>query len=124
VLGALLLALRPAYAPLFSPDPAVQDQLVAVLLVAALLQPVSGVVFALDGVLIGAGDGVYLAVAGVVTLAVFAPLAYAVQVTGGGLVALWGALGGFMIARLGTLLLRERSDAWLTTGFVDRAHPC
>ena len=38
------------------------------LVVAALIQPVAGVVFVLDGVLIGAGDGRYLAWAAVVQL--------------------------------------------------------
>ena len=47
-----------------------------VLLLVAVFQPVAGVVFVLDGVLIGAGDGTYLAWAGVVVLAVFAPLAW------------------------------------------------
>ena len=41
-----------------------------VLLVAAVAQPVAGVVFVLDGVLIGAGDGRYLAWGGIVVLAV------------------------------------------------------
>ena len=79
------------------------------LLVIALHQPVSGLVFVLDGVLIGAGDGRYLAVAGVVTLVAFVPLAFAVLWTGGGLAALWWAFTGFMVARLVTLLWRERS---------------
>jgi Na+-driven multidrug efflux pump len=52
----------------------------------------------------------------VLTLGVFAPSAYAVQVAGAGLVWLWCALGAFMLARLATLLLRARSDAWLRTG--------
>ena len=43
------------------------------LLVAALGQPVAGIVFVLDGVLIGAGDGRYLAWAGIVVLLVYVP---------------------------------------------------
>ena len=121
VLGVLLAALRPAYAPLFSPDPAVQQALASVVLVAALLQPLNGVVFALDGVLIGAGDGAYLARAGVVTFLVFAPMAYAVLVTSGGLIWLWVALGGFMGTRLVTLLVRERGDTWLRVGVTASA---
>jgi Na+-driven multidrug efflux pump len=83
---------------------------------AAVLQPVSGVVFVLDGVLIGAGDGRYLAWAGVITLLCFAPLAYVVYVADAGLVWLWAAFGGFMVARLVTLVVRERSPAWMVTG--------
>ena len=46
-----------------------------VLLVAALFQPVAGVVFVLDGVLIGAGDGRYLAIGGIAVTAAFVPVA-------------------------------------------------
>ncbi|MGZ4615359.1 MAG: MATE family efflux transporter, partial [Actinomycetes bacterium] len=67
-------------------------------------------------VLIGAGDGRYLAWAGVVTLLAFLPLAAMVLATDGGLVALWWAFDGFLLARLVTLLWRERGDAWLVTG--------
>ena len=64
--------------------------LVPVLLVAALGQPVAGVVFVLDGVLIGAGDGRYLAWAGLVSLAAYAPVALAAAAWwGAGLVAVW-----------------------------------
>ena len=69
---------RALLARLFSPDPAVQDALVPALLVVAVIQPLSGVVFVLDGVLIGAGDGAYLAWAGLPVLAAYAPLALAV----------------------------------------------
>ncbi|MGZ4595558.1 MAG: MATE family efflux transporter [Actinomycetes bacterium] len=116
VLGTLLLLLRTAVVPLFSSDPEVRALLLSVLVVAALAQPVCGVVFALDGVLIGAGDGRYLAWAGVVTLLAFLPLAAMVLATDGGLVALWWAFDGFLLARLVTLLWRERGDAWLVTG--------
>lgn len=116
VLGVIVVVLRAAYVPLFTDDPTVRDLLGSVLLVVAVFQPVCGVVFALDGVLIGAGDGRYLAVAGVLTLAAFLPLAGSVLVADGGLGALWWAFGGFMVARLLTLLWRERGDAWLVTG--------
>jgi len=116
VAGLLLGFGRPLLLPLFSTDPAVQAALFDVLLVAALLQPISGVVFVLDGVLIGAGDGTFLAVAGLITLAVFLPLAGLVIATDAGLVALWLAFGGFMLARMATLLWRERGEVWLVTG--------
>jgi Na+-driven multidrug efflux pump len=102
---------------LFTDDPAVQDLLVPVLLVAALGQPIAGVVFVLDGVLIGAGDGAYLARGGLVTLAVYAPLALAAGLLGAGLVWIWVTFSAvFMGARLVVLLHRARGDAWLVTG--------
>ena len=61
-----------------------------------------------------------LALAGLVTLAVFLPLAALVAALDGSLVALWWAFGAFMVARLVTLLNRERGDAWLVTGFAPR----
>ena len=116
VFGAALFLGRPLLVVLFTPDPAVQDLLSDVLLVAALQQPVAGVVFVLDGVLIGAGDGRYLAWAGLVNLVAFVPLALAVLAAGVGLVALWWALTGYLLTRLATLLWRERGDAWLVLG--------
>jgi putative MATE family efflux protein len=121
VLGALLLAGRGLLAPLFSPEPEVQSALVAVLVVVALAQPLAGWVFVLDGVLIGAGDGRYLAVAGVWTLLAYLPLAALVlvsPVTGtAGLLWLWAAFtGGFMLARAVTLGRRVRGSAWLVLG--------
>lgn len=114
--GAILLAIRPFVVPLFTSDPDVRHLFGVVLVVVALQQPVAGLVFVLDGVLIGAGDGRYLAAAGVVTLVVFAPLALAVRAAGLGLTWLWWAFGAFLLARLATLLWRERSDAWLVLG--------
>jgi MATE family, multidrug efflux pump len=118
VLGLLVLAIGPLVVPLFTPDPQVQALLSRVLVVVAVQQPVAGVVFVLDGVLIGAGDGRYLAWAGVITLLAFVPLALAVLWFGGGLVALWWAFTGFMLARLATLVWRERTDTWLVVGAV------
>jgi MATE family, multidrug efflux pump len=116
--GLALWALRGLYVPWFTSDPEVRHTLAAILLVAALWQPVNGVVFVLDGVLIGAGDGPYLAIAGVVALVLYAPLALSVLWFDGGVVALWWAFGGFMLLRLLTLLSRERRDDWLITGAV------
>jgi putative MATE family efflux protein len=116
VLGVLLAVGRPLVVPLFSSDADVQALLSAALLVAALQQPVAGIVFVLDGVLIGAGDGRYLAWAGVVNLVAFVPLALAVLWLDGGLVSLWLAFTAFMLMRMATLLWRERQDAWLVLG--------
>jgi putative MATE family efflux protein len=120
VLGLLLAAARPLIAPLFTSDPAVQAELMPVLLVAALAQPVCGVVFVLDGVLIGAGDGRYLAWSMLVTLAVFVPMALSVPALGGGLTTLWWAMTLTMLTRMVTLQLRARSGKWLVTGAVRR----
>lgn len=114
--GAALAISAPWLPQLFTSDARVEDALVPALLVVAVIQPLSGVVFVLDGVLIGAGDGVYLAVAGVVVLAAYAPLVLLVAWTGAGFTWLWVAYGGFIAARLVTLWHRQRGDAWLVLG--------
>ncbi|GLV76872.1 MATE family efflux transporter [Streptomyces hygroscopicus subsp. hygroscopicus] len=118
VLGLLVVASRPLFIPLFTTDPAVRDALLPALLVTALVQPVSGVVFVLDGVLMGAGDGPYLAWAMIATLAVFAPVALLVPWLGGGLTALWCTMALMMSVRMATLWLRSRSGRWIVTGAV------
>ncbi|MER7703448.1 MATE family efflux transporter [Kitasatospora sp. NPDC097605] len=118
VLGALVVVARPLYVPLFTPDPVVQHQLNTVLLLLALCQPVSGLVYVLDGVLMGAGDGPFLAWAMLATLAVFAPAALAVPASGTGLAGLWWAMNLFMLVRGGFLAWRARGGRWLVTGAV------
>src|ERR1039458_3283804 len=72
VFGIVLVAAIPLLPGIFSAAPDVRRLLPAVLLVAAAQQPVAGVVFVLDGVLIGAGDQDYLALAGLAAGGVFA----------------------------------------------------
>lgn len=117
VVAAIVLASTASWLPhLFTSDPDVQEVLVPALLVVALIQPLSGIVFVLDGVLIGAGDGTYLAKAGLVVLAAYTPLVLVVGWTGAGFTWLWIAYAGFIAARLVTLWLRQRSDVWMVLG--------
>lgn len=115
-LGLLVVVARPLFLPLFTSDSVVKDAALPALLMVALSQPVCGIVFVLDGVLMGAGDGAYLAKAMVLTLAVFAPVALLVPTLGGGLTALWAAMTLMMAVRLLTLWLRARSGRWVVTG--------
>ncbi|GAA3410344.1 MATE family efflux transporter [Streptosporangium vulgare] len=64
LLGLLIVLARPFVPALFDAGPVVAAELLDLLWVVAVLQPVAGVVFVLDGVLIGAGDRRYLAWAG------------------------------------------------------------
>ncbi|MGA4840846.1 MATE family efflux transporter [Streptomyces sp. G45] len=116
VLGLLVVAARPVFVPLFTGDAPVQDAALPALMVIAAAQPICGVVYVLDGVLMGAGDGPYLAWAMLITLAVFAPVALLVPTLGGGLTGLWGAMTLMMTMRLLTLWLRSRSGRWIVTG--------
>ncbi|MFJ8879058.1 MATE family efflux transporter [Streptomyces albidoflavus] len=116
VLGVLVIASRPLFIPLFTSDGAVKDAALPALVVVALCQPLSGIVYVLDGVLMGAGDGPYLAWAMLLTLAIFTPFALLIPSWGGGLTAVWGAMTLMMATRAVTLGLRTRSGRWLVTG--------
>ncbi|WP_420034545.1 MATE family efflux transporter [Streptomyces sp. cg28] len=116
VLGVLVVVTRPLFVPLFTSDQVVQDAALPALIVVALSQPICGIVFVLDGVLMGAGDGPYLAWAMLVTLAVFTPVALLVPVLGGGLTAVWAAMTLMMTVRMATLWMRYRSGRWAVTG--------
>jgi len=121
VIGAVLLAGHAVVGGGFSADPAVRAAIAAALVVTSIAQPLSGFVFVLDGVLIGAGDGWYLAWTGLLNLVAYLPalLAVVVFAPGGatGLGWLWVAFGGvYMAARAVTLYLRYRGDRWLVVG--------
>ncbi|MCE0487035.1 MATE family efflux transporter [Ornithinimicrobium sediminis] len=120
VLTLLLVALHRLVPLGFSSDPEVRTALAAALLVVALGQPVAGVAFVLDGVLIGAGDATWLAAAQVVCLVGYLPMLAAVHLSGvggtTGLVWLWVAFTGFMALRAAGLSWRAHGDAWLVTG--------
>ena len=73
----------------------------------------AAVVFALDGILIGAGDTRYLAAAMVVAFVVFLPLVAAAPTTVAGV---WVALDVLMLARLATLGGRFARRRWALVG--------
>lgn len=121
VIGVVLAASGWWIAPIFSPDPDVRVAIAVGIAVCGLLMPMAGWVFVLDGVLIGAGDGRYLAWAGLATLVVYLPVALAVSAWAPdgpyGLAWLWLAFAGvFMAARAITTGWRARGDSWLVTG--------
>ena len=118
--GVFLLAVRPLLPGVFAAAPPVAHLLLAVLVIVAVQQPIAGVVFVLDGVLIGAGDQDYLALAGLATLVVFGIAAACVHELHGGLVALWLAYSVWLVARFVTLTLRARGSAWLVPGATRR----
>lgn len=125
VLAGALAATHRVLPRLFTDDPHLQQTLAAALLVLAALLPVCGVVFVLDGVLIGAGDGRALAWVQVLVLIGYAPVviwlrfrAADLQSLGdaSAMVIVWLAFGWFLVLRCIGLGLRARSDRWLITG--------
>ena len=115
---ALILASIPVLPDLFSNDPAVISLVAFLFIHVALWQPIAGIVFALDGILIGAGDLRFLAIAMVAATAVLIAGSFAVLELGLGIGWLWGALGAWMAVRGTALYTRYRTDAWLITGAV------
>ena len=110
--GVLFAALAGVLPRLFTPDPAVLAAVPAAWWFFAGMQPLAGVVFALDGVLLGAGDAAYLRTWTLVAAAAgFLPLIWASLAFGWGLVGIWTGLLLFVVLRLVAVLLRVRSGA-------------
>jgi putative MATE family efflux protein len=117
VIAIVLAPLAWLLGPIFTSDTAVNVHLAPTIVVMALGIPLAGYVFVLDGVLIGAGDARYLALAGVVCLAAYLPLLFLIAQLGAPLPWLWVAFGlGYIGARALTLGLRARTDKWIVTG--------
>jgi len=117
LLGVVLIALAWLAGPVFTGDAGVQQQLPVIIVVMAIGAPLAGYVFVLDGVLIGAGDARYLAMAGIVAAIVYLPMLAAAVLLGGGLLWVWLAfIFGYMAARAVTLGLRARGDRWVVVG--------
>jgi putative MATE family efflux protein len=115
VVGALLLAVRDVLLPLFTDDPAVLGQAELVWWFLAGMQPVAGVVFALDGVLMGAGDVGYLRTVTIGSAVVgFLPLSLLAGPLGWGLAGVWTGLCLFIGLRLVAVLVRVAGERWLS----------
>ena len=129
ILGIVLLLLHTTLPHLFSSDPAVQSAIAAALIVVALSQPLSGFAFVIDGVLIGAGDGRWLARAMLGNFLAYLPLILGVHLMGDWLLEdgstrgtdnavtwLWLAFTAFMAIRGVLMWARVRTDHWMVTG--------
>jgi putative MATE family efflux protein len=79
--------------------------------------PIAGIVFALDGVLLGAGDATFMRNATLVSaLAGFLPLIWLSLAFGWGLLGIWAGLSTFMVLRLLFVGWRAFSGRWLIPG--------
>jgi putative MATE family efflux protein len=102
---------------LFTPDPAVHEQAMIAWPWFVGMLPLAGVVFALDGVLLGAGDIRYLRNLTIVAaLGGFLPVTWLAYWLRLGLGGVWAGLTLFIVVRLVALLARMRSGRWAVTG--------
>ncbi|MGY1833489.1 MATE family efflux transporter [Blastococcus sp. SYSU DS0510] len=114
LVAAVLIALRDVLPPLFTDDPAVLAQAALVWWFLACFQPLAGVVFALDGVLMGAGDVGYLRTVTIAAALVgFLPLSLLAGPLDLGLAGIWTGLTLFIVLRLVAVLVRVAGDRWV-----------
>ena len=121
VVGALfavvLLPLAHVLPRAFSADRAVLHQAALLWPLFALMQPLGGAVFALDGILIGAGDTRYLMWSMLAASTVFIALAATSYELGWGVVGIWAALDVLIVARLTLLAVRFAGRRWAVVGW-------
>jgi putative MATE family efflux protein len=121
VVGALfalvMLVLIDVVPPAFTSDPAVIDEAKKIWPLFALMQPANGAVFALDGILIGAGDTRFLMWAMLAaSVGVFVPIALASLAFDWGIIGVWAGLLGLIAVRLVTCGWRFRGRRWARIG--------
>jgi Na+-driven multidrug efflux pump len=112
-----MLALVTVLPHAFTDDSRVINRLHAIWPIYALMQPINGLVFALDGILIGASDTRFLKWSMVfAALCVFAPIALLALAFDWGIVGVWCGLLGLIFARLITCGARFASRRWAVVG--------
>lgn len=117
VMAAGLLATRGVLPDAFTGDDAVVARAHELWPLFALMLPAGALVFALDGILIGAGDTRYLAWAMAFSaLGVMVPIALLSLHFGWGVVGVWWGLNALMVARLVTIGVRFLGRRWMVTG--------
>ncbi len=114
IFGVAFLGAQDAIANFFTNSTDVKLLLGAgVILLVALFQPLNGIVFVLDGLLIGARDTRFLMWAMLVgALGIFVPISWMSLHWGWGLTGIWAGVGALMSWRLLTLLYRFFSGKW------------
>ncbi len=118
-LGLVFATAQPVLPQVFTSDSAVLAEVPHAWWFFVALQPVAGVVFALDGVLLGAGDAAFLRTCTLISALVgFLPVVWASFVCGWGLIGIWSGLAAFMVLRLAFVLTRTYSPGWVVTGAV------
>jgi len=118
VFAAVMLGLEGVLPYAFTGDELVVERAQAIWLLFALMQPLNGAVFALDGILIGAGDGPFLAWSMAAAFTASAVVALAALVFDWGIVGVWIALVVLIAVRLALMGWRFAGRRWLVTGWT------
>ncbi|HJU48966.1 MAG TPA: MATE family efflux transporter [Gaiellaceae bacterium] len=113
-----LLALRDVIPRAFTSDAEVLEQCALLWPIFALMQPLNGAVFALDGILIGASDGPFIAASMLVAFVCSAAVLLVVLEQDWGVRGVWAGLVVLIGVRLVTMAARFRRRRWLVTGFA------
>jgi len=115
--AVVLLPLGHLLPRVFTSDPAVLAQAAKLWPLFALMQPLGGAVFALDGILIGAGDTAYLMWSMLAASAVFVAIAVLALELHWGIIGVWAGLDVLIAARLALLGLRFSGRRWAVVGW-------
>jgi putative MATE family efflux protein len=118
VFALAMLALAPVLPLVFTGDDEVIEQAHRLWPIFALMQPLNGAVFALDGILIGAGDVRYLMWSMLTAGAASIAVALVALELDWGVVGVWSALLVLILVRLTTLGARFQRRRWLVTGWA------
>jgi putative MATE family efflux protein len=113
-----MLALADVLPRIFTGDASVLEQAAILWPLFALMQPLNGAVFALDGILIGAGDGPFLAISMALAFCACAAVLVATLAGEWGIRGVWAALVVLILVRLAAMLGRFRRGRWLVTGWA------
>jgi putative MATE family efflux protein len=116
--AVVLLPLGHVVPRAFTSDPAVLAQAAKLWPLFALMQPLGGAVFALDGILIGAGDTAYLMWSMLVASAAFVAIAAVALSLHWGIVGVWAGLDVLIAARLALLGARFAGRRWAVVGYA------
>ena len=114
--GIVLLALGDVVPRLFTSDHAVIARAHEIWPLFALMMPFNGAVFALDGILIGAGDTRFLMWGMLAAAAVYVPIALLALHHDWGITGVWWGLVALIAVRLVTCGARFAGSHWALTG--------
>jgi len=113
VVGIAYLALAGVLPQAFTTDAQVIAAVGSVWVIVAVLQPVGGVVFVLDGILMGAGDFRFLWWStALASLGALVPICLLALRFGWGLPGIWAGMAALMVVRAVLTIWRLRSEGW------------